>query len=131
MSCVLRVSTAGGSVLLPGDIEILSEKFLLADPAAQLRSDILVVPHHGSASSSSTEFVNAITPRYALFPVGYRNRFGFPKAKVVQRYRDIDAHLLDSANAGAIHFRIGPDGIASPELYRERAQRYWHRVTGQ
>ena len=129
VSCVLRVSSAGGSVLLPGDIEIPSEKFLLADPVAQLRSDILVVPHHGSASSSSTEFVNAITPRYALFPVGYRNRFGFPKAKVVQRYRDIDAHLLDSANAGAISFKIGPNGIGVPELYRDSAQRYWHRIT--
>ena len=66
-------------MLLPGDIEILSEKFLLADGPRQLRSDILVVPHHGSATSSSPEFVNTVAPRYALFPVGYRNRFGFPK----------------------------------------------------
>ena len=131
VSCVLRVSIAGSSVVLPGDIEIPSEKFLLANAAEQLRSDILVVPHHGSTTSSSTEFVNAIAPRYALFPVGYRNRFGFPKAKVVQRYRDVDARVLDSANAGAISFHIGPAGIAAPELYRESARRYWHIVSVQ
>ncbi len=126
VSCVLRVSIAGSSVLLPGDIEIPSEKFLLANAAAQLRSDILVVPHHGSTTSSSVAFVNSIAPRYALFPVGYRNRFGFPKAKVVQRYLDVDAHLLDSARNGAISFRIGANGIETPELYREIARHYWH-----
>lgn len=129
VSCVLRVSSIGGSVLLPGDIEIPSEKFLLANSAALLRSDIVVAPHHGSNTSSSTEFVNSIAPRYALFPVGYRNRFGFPKAKVVQRYRDVDARLLDSATAGAISFQIGTAGISAPELFRSSAQRYWHRVT--
>ncbi len=128
VSCVLRVGSAAGSVLLTGDIEIPSEKFLLANAAAQLRADILVAPHHGSMTSSSSAFVNAIAPRYALFPVGYRNRFGFPKAKVVQRYQEINAHLLDSANAGAISFRIGPGEIAAPELYRESARHYWHTL---
>ncbi|MBI3776530.1 MAG: DNA internalization-related competence protein ComEC/Rec2 [Gammaproteobacteria bacterium] len=131
VSCVLRVSNAGGSVLLPGDIEIPSEKFLLANAAAQLRADILVVPHHGSMTSSSAEFVNSIAPHYALFPVGYRNRFGFPKAKVVQRYRDVDARMLDSANAGAISFQIGVDGVSAPVLFRTAARRYWHIATVQ
>lgn len=126
-SCVLRVSTAGGALLLPGDIEKRGEKALLARASDRLQADVLVVPHHGSNTSSTAEFLAAVRPRYALFPVGYRNRYGFPKPAVVARYQAADAARLGTDRQGAISLRLGAQGIlAPPEAYRRRAHRYWH-----
>ena len=125
-SCVLRVSTPGAVMLLPGDIEKRSEKALLAAAPALLHADVLVAPHHGSNTSSTAPFLDAVRPRYVLFAVGYRNRYGFPKSQVVERYRSLDAQLLESAAEGAITVRISPGGVAAPESYRRQARRYWH-----
>jgi len=125
-SCVLRVQTAGETVLLPGDIEKRSEKALLEEKPERLAADILVAPHHGSNTSSTEEFLHAVRPGYALFPVGYRNRYGFPKQPVVERYRAEGAALFDSAQDGAITFRLGPSRpVAPPDTYRRQAHRYW------
>lgn len=126
-SCVLRVSTVGTAALLPGDIEKRSEKVLLAEKAPALRADVLVAPHHGSNTSSSAPFLDAVRPEYALFAVGYRNRYGFPKPAVVERYRAAEAAMLSSAHEGAITLRLTAAGVASPpESYRRAALRYWH-----
>ena len=125
-SCVLRVSTAKGAFLLPGDIEKRSEKALLAAMPSALRADVLVAPHHGSNTSSTAPFLAAVRPRYALFAVGYRNRYGFPKSAVMERYRALDTHMLDTAAAGAITIKLDDGGLSVPETYRQRAQRYWH-----
>ena len=108
-SCVLKVSGAGGSALLTGDIMKKSERRLLELDAPVLRSDLLVAPHHGSNSSSSEPFVAAVSPMEVLFPVGYRNRWGFPKPEVLARYMGEGAALADSANDGAVcvQFRAG------------------------
>ncbi len=127
-SCVLKVTTATGSLLLTGDIEKQAERALLSRNGSQLRADLLVVPHHGSKSSSTAEFISAVAPRWALFPVGYRNRFGFPRPEVVARYQEQKIEVLDSAQMGAISLRLGREGFSPPEGYRETAQRYWtHR----
>ena len=126
-SCVLRVSTAGGALLLPGDIEKRSERALLARSAAALRADVLVAPHHGSNTSSTAAFLAAVRPRYALFPVGYRNRYGFPKPAVLARYATAGADSLASDRLGAISVRLGPGGLlGAPVSYRAGARRYWH-----
>ncbi len=128
-SCVLRVVTAGGSVLIPGDIEQPAETHLLANQPDRLAADILVVPHHGSRTSSSEAFIDAVAPQFALFPVGYRNRYGFPKADIAERYRQRDIRLLDSARHGAIRFRLGGEGgIRLLDTWRQSARRYWHRL---
>ena len=108
-SCVLKVSGQGGSALLTGDIMRKSERRLLELDGSALKSDTLVAPHHGSNSSSSEPFVAAVAPSVVLFPVGYRNRWGFPKPEVVARYSGEGAALADSATDGAVrvHFRIG------------------------
>lgn len=125
-SCVLRVSTAGGALLLPGDIEKRSEKALLA-ASAPLRAEVLIAPHHGSNTSSTAAFLEAVQPRYALFAVGYRNRYGFPKPAVVERYRAARAVLLDTAQEGAITLRLGAAGVTTaPQSHRREALRYWH-----
>src|SRR5262249_17526935 len=105
-SCVLKVSGAGGSALLTGDIQRKSERHLLAMGAASLRSDLLVAPHHGSNSSSSEPFVAAVSPGLVLFPVGYRNRWDFPKPEVVARYAAEGAVLADSVDDGAVSVRF-------------------------
>lgn len=127
-SCVLKVTTATGSLLLTGDIEQQAERALLSRDAAKLRADLLVVPHHGSKTSSTEEFISAVAPRWALFPVGYRNRYKHPRPEVVARYRAHNITLLASDRMGAITLRLGRDGIEMPEAYRETDGRYWtHR----
>ncbi|MDO8813522.1 MAG: DNA internalization-related competence protein ComEC/Rec2, partial [Gallionella sp.] len=101
-SCVLRISIGKHSVLLAGDIEKNSEIRLLRQHADKLFTSLLVVPHHGSKSSSSYDFVAATLPDYAVFTAGYRNRFGHPKEEVLQRYADSGAELLRSDEDGAI-----------------------------
>ena len=105
-SCVLKVSGAGGSALLTGDIMRKSERRLLELGTGVLRSDLLVAPHHGSSSSSSEGFVAAVSPGLVLFPVGYRNRWDFPRPEVVARYAEEGALLGDSANDGAVSVRF-------------------------
>lgn len=125
-SCVLRITTAAGSILLPADIEKGAERTLLDTQPETLAARILVAPHHGSKTSSTQDFVDAVRPEYVLFPVGYRNRYGHPKADVVNRYRALNARILDSAQHGAITFRLGPKELAQPDTYRQSGRKYWH-----
>jgi competence protein ComEC len=122
VSCVLRIEAAGGSVLLAGDIEKGSEQDLLRQGRLQ-RADVLLVPHHGSGTSSTPEFVAAVAPRHALFSVGYRNRFGHPKAEVWARYAEASRERTD--HDGAVDYRFSESGIAV-QRYRQSRPRYWH-----
>ena len=124
-SCVLQVRAGGHTLLLPGDIELDAERGLLQRYGAQLQSDVLVVPHHGSKTSSTREFVSAVAPQIAIFPVGYRNRFGQPHKGVVARYRAQGVRLLSTAESGAIRVVAGAGGIRVTE-YREQQRRFWH-----
>lgn len=128
-SCVLAVDNGAARILLPGDIEARVEAKLTNNQGGRLKADILVVPHHGSDSSSTPGFVAAVDPQFALFATGYRNRYGFPKSSVLQRWRQGGARLFDTAGAGAIGFRVFADGrIEGPNLARRDKGRYWtHR----
>lgn len=134
MSCVLRVAGAGRSVLLTGDIERGQELALLAsrEPALlagapdALRSDVLVVPHHGSKTSSTPAFVDAVAPRVAVFQAGYRNRFGHPAPEVLQRYRERGIAIESTPTCGA--FIGNADGPAAGLCHRDNARRYWHHA---
>ncbi|MBI3147955.1 MAG: DNA internalization-related competence protein ComEC/Rec2 [Betaproteobacteria bacterium] len=123
-SCVLRIGTGKHSVLLAGDIEKDSETRLIREHADRLFTSLLVVPHHGSRSSSSYDFVAATLPDYAVFTAGYRNRFGHPKEEVLQRYADSGAELLRSDEDGAILVEMGAQGL-EVERYRKAHRRYW------
>ncbi|OGA33057.1 MAG: DNA internalization-related competence protein ComEC/Rec2 [Betaproteobacteria bacterium RIFCSPLOWO2_12_FULL_64_23] len=124
-SCVLRIATARGAVLLTGDIEARSEEELLARAPGKLRADVLVVPHHSSRTSSTQEFIAAVQPRWAVLPVGYRNRFGHPQEAVVERYRAGGAQMLRTDSAGAVLVRIDGEGIVV-QGYRGLRKRYWY-----
>ncbi|QNM97864.1 DNA internalization-related competence protein ComEC/Rec2 [Chitinimonas koreensis] len=120
-SCVLKISGPGGSLLLPADIGRAEEAGL---PAAALRTDVLAMPHHGSAGSSSPEFVAAAAPRLAVATSGYRNAFRHPRAEVVARYEAAGATVWRSDRDGAVTVRFGRDGWRA-ERWRVRHPRYW------
>ena len=124
-SCVLRIEARAGSVLLTGDIERAAERELLLRSPLLLPAEALLVPHHGSASSSTPEFVKQVAPRYAIFAAGYRNRFGHPREDVLARYREAGSELLRTDTGGAIQLRFAP-GTSRVDAERDRARRYWH-----
>ncbi|PKM01973.1 MAG: hypothetical protein CVV15_13950 [Gammaproteobacteria bacterium HGW-Gammaproteobacteria-5] len=87
---------------------------------------MLVVPHHGSTTSSSPAFVAAVMPRIALLATGHGNRFGLPRAQVVQRYRDGGATMADTADAGLIRVRVDGSGVLVVRRWRDDRRRLWH-----
>ncbi len=123
-SCVLKVTSASGAALLiPGDIESAQEARLLRDLRDALRSTVLLVPHHGSESSSSPGFVEAVSPRAVVFTAGFGNRWDFPREAVVARYRKIGAQNWNTARSGALQIRCG-SGCDIRSL-RQRYPRPW------
>ena len=118
-SCVLLIETRQTRALLAGDIERRVEGQLDAGPV-----DFLLVPHHGSATSSGIAFVAATQPRFAAVSAGFGNRFGHPHANVLERYRDVGAHIVSSAVSGALRWRS--DEPTRIERQRDRGP-YWQR----
>ena len=120
-SCVLRIGTVHGAVLLTGDISQLVEQRLLRDQPAALRAQVVVVPHHGSDSSSLGGLVQATAARLAVVSRGHGNRFGHPSARVVARWQHAGAEVLDTATGGAVRIWLDQDGL------HVRQYRFWHR----
>jgi len=124
--CVLRISGPGWAALLPADIEAIIEERLVREQPALLRADLLVAPHHGSATSSTIGFLQAVHPKLALISVGQDNRFGLPNPAVVRRYVAQGIALEDSASAGLVRVRLDATGAHVVERTRERLLRFWH-----
>ena len=136
VSCVLRIEaeeasgqgssqgTPQGTALLTGDIEAPQE---LALVQAGLRPvDVLLVPHHGSKTSSSWEFLETLRPRWALLQAGYRNRYGHPAPSVKARYQALGIDVVESIRCGAATWRSdAPDQVKCERAVR---QRYWHHL---
>jgi len=126
-SCVLKISNGSQSILLTGDIEKFSEKYLIENNFSDLPATILVAPHHGSKTSAVDSFLEAVKPVIVLFPVGYRNRYHFPNPSVIEKYRDLGALQYDTAHAGAIEFLIpATQNTLVPKLYRQEHHHYWN-----
>jgi len=134
-SCVLQISTRPKingknnqkfSVLLTGDIEAKAENEILELSNINLKSNILIAPHHGSKTSSTQYFIDKIAPDYVLYPVGYRNRYKFPATIVSQRYKKAGVIEYSTSEFGAITFNLTPSYIKKPELYRVTHGRFWH-----
>jgi len=148
LSCVLRVTTllwqTGGasdaalhpphaeqdkvktvSALLAGDIEALQEQSLVQSGQI-LQADWLLVPHHGSATSSTPVFLQAVEPSVAIVQAGYRNRFGHPKSDVLQRYSDLGVLVVQTPRCGASMWRSDQPKLVQCE--RNQRQRYWQHV---
>ena len=138
MSCVLRVQGSrnpGGSVLLTGDIEAAQEAALVARSEAALKSDVLLVPHHGSRTSSTAAFLDAVAPQVAVVQAGYRSRYGHPAPDVLARYaaRGIRVERSDRCGAWVWQPGQGAPGAAGMQAVqsvctRNERRRYWHHA---
>ncbi len=126
-SCVLQLRAGGASLLLTGDVGVPIERRLIGRFGDSLHSTVVQVPHHGSRSSSDPAFVTVVQPQLALLSTGYRNRYGFPRADVVARWRAVGATVLDTREVGAIELELGLDRpLGAPRLARPEQRRYWH-----
>jgi competence protein ComEC len=124
-SCVLQISGAGGRVLLTGDIERPAEQALLGRGRDRLASRVIVVPHHGSTTSSGADFVSAVHAQAALFPVGWGNRWNFPRPAVSQRWAAAGADLLRTDCDGALTLDAEPDGHWRLSSWRRSHRHLW------
>lgn len=127
-SCVLLVSAGSRHALLTGDIESRTETVLVRGRRLPT-ADLVVVPHHGSRTSSIMPFVRAVDPGFAVVSSGYGNRWGLPVDEVVARWRAVGAEVLNTAYGGAITFSMCAGGPATTvNVYRETHRRAWHRI---
>ncbi|MDA0225668.1 MAG: hypothetical protein O2975_06090 [Proteobacteria bacterium] len=122
---MLRIDAGPTSLLLTADIERGAEAELLAQADGRLRADVVLVPHHGSRTSSTPAFIEAVHPTWALVPVGHGNRFGHPAPEVLGRWTRAGVRLLRTDRDGALHLRLG-EGVPVLETERKRRARYWH-----
>jgi competence protein ComEC len=122
MSCVLRVQDSGGrSALLTGDIEAEQERALVERLGPRLKSNVLLVPHHGSRTSSTAAFLDAVAPQYAVVQAGYRSRFGHPHPTVLARYAARGIAVVRTDHCGAWGWRA-----EGAWCTRDVRRRYWH-----
>ncbi|WP_114811474.1 ComEC/Rec2 family competence protein [Paraburkholderia kururiensis] len=126
------------SALLSADADAQTERTLIARDRSALRAQVLVVPHHGSATSSTEPFLDSVEPLVAIFQVGYRNRFHHPNPRVLARYEARETTLTRSDVDGAVRLDVAfvrpddasgqgqhPTAPPQPERYRETHRRYW------
>ena len=120
------LEAGGHRILFSGDIEKAAERDLVQ--AEVLPSvDAVIVPHHGSRTSSTTAFVHALRPSLAIVSTAFGNHWGFPKPDVVERWQAAGADVLNTATSGAIELRLcSTSGLESIRQYRRRNRRIWH-----
>jgi competence protein ComEC len=129
--CVLRISTAAHSMLLAADVEARSEAEMLARDASGLRSEVLLVPHHGSKTSSTPAFIEAVAPAIGLLSVGYRNRFHHPNPGVVARYLERGVELHRTDREGALHITLPAQSASRIGIVNQALRvRYWSERRG-
>ena len=143
-SCILKVTGPGVSLLLPGDIEKRTEYSLIQRMshamkfqclAFDLRADILVAPHHGSKTSSTSAFIHAVQPRQVIYSAAYGSRFGHPHEKIVTRYEDNNVTGWNTGISGSLSYRFFASDMRLkrrerliPEQSRISTKRFWHHV---
>ncbi|WP_298769713.1 DNA internalization-related competence protein ComEC/Rec2 [uncultured Shewanella sp.] len=123
-SCVIRIYDDFHSVLLTGDIEKRGEKHLLKQ-SADLRSTLLIAPHHGSLSSSTPDFVTAVSPKLTVFPAGLHNRYGFPKPEIVSRYRSMGSQVTSTSEMGQVSVFFNQEAWRWV-TYRQDLASFWY-----
>ena len=126
-SCVLRISNKHHSLLLTADIEIKAERSIMASTLLP-RTEVILMPHHGSKSSSDTSFLEQLKPGLALVSAGYRNPFHQPHPHILERYHQQGIKVLSTIDSGEISVYFPADAtVYRTEEYRKTHQRYWHR----
>ena len=123
-SCVLNITAGNQNVLLTGDIEEYAESELLKLDV-NLKSTIMLAPHHGSKTSSSYAFIEAVKPEIVLVAAGYQNHWGFPKPEVVNRYQQFTDNILVSGNSGQVTLTFNANKLKIKQ-YRTDIAPYWY-----
>jgi len=124
-SCVLAIQVGAERILLPGDIEASVEQRLVAQYETQLASSFLFIPHHGSRSSSSPAFLQAVHPVYSLLSMGYHNRYGHPHAEVLARYTNASIAVHSTVAQGAVQVDFQAEHAPQIRAWREITPHYW------
>ena len=124
-SCVLKISNQNHSVLLTGDIEKKAERHLVNTWGEQLKSDILISPHHGSKTSSSELFLSTVLPDWVVISSGYKNRFNHPAKAVTTRYQQHGIKAINTNCSGRIEIKL--DDQINIDHYRQTHKRYYWR----
>lgn len=101
-SCVLQISTASGQVLLTGDIEKPAEDYLVKTYDQQLASSVMVIPHHASKTSSTSTFVEKVSPSFAIVSYGFDNRYHFPHQQALRTYEQHHIPVIDTVECGMV-----------------------------
>jgi competence protein ComEC len=128
-SCTLRITNGRTAILLAGDIEAAQEASLVLGGAERLRADVLLAPHHGSGTSSTAAFLQAVHPAVGVFQVGYRNRYKHPKKEVYERYGQLGIERLRTDALGALTLDFGAD--VRHAAWRLQHARYWYAQSAQ
>jgi len=123
-SCVLRIETAHGAALLPGDIDAVVERLLVRRDAARLDADVVVAAHHGSRSSSDATFVRATGAAVVMMSAGHGGRFGHPHDEVVERWMRSGTAVASTAGGGATRLGLQAGGLTVRQE-RTRRPRLW------
>jgi competence protein ComEC len=124
-SCVVKISDDDHSVLLTGDIDKRVERKLINHHKDRLHSTLMVAPHHGSNSSSSSAFIRSVSPRYTVFSQGFLNRWKFPRSEVIERYNDHNVEMFTSSANGQVSF-IFRNSDTEVKRYRQDTYPYWY-----
>ena len=124
--CVLRIEAGPYAALLPADIEKKAEYRLLSDKLASLQADVLLAPHHGSRTSSSEDFIDAIQPQWVIHSAAWHSQFRHPTPSVVARYAKADAQQAVTGLRGAVSLHIDEHGVSTPQFAREQQVHFWN-----
>jgi competence protein ComEC len=111
-SCILQVSNSAGNILLSGDIEKLAENYLVKTYGKKLESTVLLIPHHGSKTSSSPDYINAVAPKYALVSYGFDNRYHFPHSQALKAYQFRNIPIYSTMDCGMIQVKLAGNHIS-------------------
>lgn len=125
-SCVIKVTSRNGTILLTGDIEAEAELLLLQTQRYKLKSDVLIAPHHGSKTSSTESFIQSVGAKHVIFTVGYLNQFRHPRPSVAGRYLENGAQLYRSDYHGAVLIDFMHSHPIQPRSWRLDDAKYWH-----
>lgn len=132
-SCLLKIQSGKHSILVTGDVELAAEKALVESISNgqrqpdYLKASVLYAPHHGSKTSSSQAFLNAVNPDTVIIQSGWKNRYKHPHPEVLQRYEHMNLTLLQTAQVGALHLKLHPERQAiGVESALQNRLRYWH-----
>lgn len=125
LSCVLSISSSHGTALLVGDVEKEREAELISTYKKDLKADVMLVPHHGSRTSSSHPFLKAVNPNFAVVTTGYLNHWGFPKQDIMTRYEQRGIQWFDTGVDGEVKFTFNNEGV-SVISWREINSALWY-----